>query len=36
VSPTIWLVVGLLILANAFYVAAEFGAVGVRGVGSGG
>jgi CBS domain containing-hemolysin-like protein len=30
VSPTIWLVVGLLILANAFYVAAEFGAVGVR------
>jgi magnesium and cobalt exporter, CNNM family len=30
VSPTIWLIVGLLILANAFYVAAEFGAVGVR------
>jgi CBS domain containing-hemolysin-like protein len=30
VSPTIWLFVGLLILANSFYVAAEFGAVGVR------
>ncbi|HEX5068710.1 MAG TPA: hemolysin family protein [Vicinamibacterales bacterium] len=29
-SPTVWLFVGLLILANAFYVAAEFGAVGVR------
>jgi CBS domain containing-hemolysin-like protein len=30
VSPAIWLVIALLILANAFYVAAEFGAVGVR------
>jgi putative hemolysin len=30
VSPALWLVIGLLILANAFYVAAEFGAVGVR------
>jgi len=30
VSPTVWLVIVLLILANAFYVAAEFGAVGVR------
>jgi CBS domain containing-hemolysin-like protein len=30
VSPTLWLIVGLLILTNAFYVAAEFGAVGVR------
>jgi putative hemolysin len=30
VSPTVWLVLALLILANAFYVAAEFGAVGVR------
>ena len=29
-SPTIWLAIVLLILANAFYVAAEFGAVGVR------
>lgn len=29
-SPTVWLVIVLLILANAFYVAAEFGAVGVR------
>ena len=29
-SPALWLVIGLLILANAFYVAAEFGAVGVR------
>ena len=29
-SPTVWIVIGLLILANAFYVAAEFGAVGVR------
>lgn len=29
-SPAVWLVIGLLILANAFYVAAEFGAVGVR------
>jgi CBS domain containing-hemolysin-like protein len=30
VSLTVWLVVVVLILANAFYVAAEFGAVGVR------
>jgi len=30
VSPTVWLIVALLILANTFYVAAEFGAVGVR------
>jgi putative hemolysin len=30
VSLTVWIVVILLILANAFYVAAEFGAVGVR------
>jgi CBS domain containing-hemolysin-like protein len=30
VSPTVWLVLGLLVLANALYVAAEFGAVGVR------
>ena len=29
-SLTVWIVVVLLILANAFYVAAEFGAVGVR------
>ena len=29
-SPTVWLIVALLILANTFYVAAEFGAVGVR------
>ena len=29
-SVTVWLVIALLILANAFYVAAEFGAVGVR------
>jgi CBS domain containing-hemolysin-like protein len=30
VTVTIWLVIVLLIAANAFYVAAEFGAVGVR------
>jgi CBS domain containing-hemolysin-like protein len=30
VSLSLWLVVAGLILANAFYVAAEFGAVGVR------
>jgi len=29
-SVTVWVVVALLILANALYVAAEFGAVGVR------
>lgn len=29
-SLTVWIVVVLLILANSFYVAAEFGAVGVR------
>ena len=29
-TPTVWLIIVLLILANAFYVAAEFGAVGVR------
>jgi CBS domain containing-hemolysin-like protein len=29
-SPAVWVVVGALILINAFYVAAEFGAVGVR------
>jgi putative hemolysin len=29
-SITVWLVVALLILANAFYVAGEFGVVGVR------
>jgi len=29
-SPAVWLVVGALVLVNAFYVAAEFGAVGVR------
>ena len=30
VSPGVWVVIGLLIAANALYVAAEFGAVGVR------
>jgi putative hemolysin len=30
VSLTVWLVITLLVLANAIYVAAEFGAVGVR------
>jgi CBS domain containing-hemolysin-like protein len=30
VSLTVWLIIALLILANTFYVAAEFGAVGVR------
>jgi CBS domain containing-hemolysin-like protein len=30
VSITVWIVLALLILANAFYVAGEFGAVGVR------
>jgi CBS domain containing-hemolysin-like protein len=30
VSPGVWILVSLLIAANAFYVAAEFGAVGVR------
>jgi len=30
VTPTVWVVIALLILANALYVAAEFGAVGVR------
>jgi len=30
VSLTVWLIVSLLLLANALYVAAEFGAVGVR------
>jgi CBS domain containing-hemolysin-like protein len=30
VTATAWAIVGLLILANALYVAAEFGAVGVR------
>ena len=29
-SLTVWLVIAILILANALYVAAEFGAVGVR------
>ena len=29
-SPTAWLIVGILLIANALYVAAEFGAVGVR------
>jgi putative hemolysin len=29
-SPIVWVSVGLLILANAFFVSAEFGAVGVR------
>ena len=29
-SPTVWLIIAVLILANTFYVAAEFGAVGVR------
>ncbi len=29
-SVTVWLVIALLLLANAFYVAAEFGSVGVR------
>ena len=29
-SITVWVVLALLILANAFYVAGEFGAVGVR------
>lgn len=29
-SLSVWLVAGFLLLANAFYVAAEFGAVGVR------
>jgi CBS domain containing-hemolysin-like protein len=29
-SPWVWAVIALLILANALYVAAEFGAVGVR------
>ena len=29
-STAVWIVIVLLILANAFYVAAEFGAVGVR------
>ena len=29
-SPIVWAVVAVLILANALYVAAEFGAVGVR------
>jgi CBS domain containing-hemolysin-like protein len=30
VSPAVWLVIVALILTNAFYVCAEFGAVGVR------
>jgi len=30
VSPVVWVVIVLLILTNALYVAAEFGAVGVR------
>jgi putative hemolysin len=30
VSPTVWVVLVVLIAANALYVAAEFGAVGVR------
>jgi putative hemolysin len=30
VTPEVWIVVVVLILANTFYVAAEFGAVGVR------
>jgi CBS domain containing-hemolysin-like protein len=30
VSTTVWIVLAVLILANAFYVAGEFGAVGVR------
>jgi CBS domain containing-hemolysin-like protein len=30
VSLTVWIGIGLLVLANALYVAAEFGAVGVR------
>lgn len=29
-SPTVWVVLAVLIAANALYVAAEFGAVGVR------
>jgi CBS domain containing-hemolysin-like protein len=29
-SPWVWTVIAVLIVANAFYVAAEFGAVGVR------
>jgi CBS domain containing-hemolysin-like protein len=29
-SSTVWIVLALLVLANAFYVAGEFGAVGVR------
>jgi CBS domain containing-hemolysin-like protein len=29
-SITVWIILALLILANAFYVAGEFGAVGVR------
>ena len=29
-SPGVWVVIGLLLAANALYVAAEFGAVGVR------
>lgn len=29
-SPVTWIVIGLLIAANSLYVAAEFGAVGVR------
>ena len=29
-SIAVWLILALLILANAFYVAGEFGAVGVR------
>jgi len=30
VSPAVWVVSAILVLANAFYVSAEFGAVGVR------
>jgi putative hemolysin len=30
VSPAVWIVSTILVLANAFYVSAEFGAVGVR------
>jgi magnesium and cobalt exporter, CNNM family len=30
VSPAIWVVIGTLVLINALYVSAEFGAVGVR------
>lgn len=29
-SASVWLIAGFLLIANAFYVAAEFGAVGVR------